>query len=126
MTATFPTSLPLAFIDWQDLSRGFHGGYYYSGRIQFFDYDGDDGEKPNELEITIQQYTSDHTDFFGVNVDAWQVFVRIFDSLSPDGREYLCGSDFSSADNAKEYAAYIAWQFKKGNRLASIPSELID
>lgn len=128
MTDTFPTSLPLAVIDWQDLSRGFHGGYYFSGRIPFDNYEETmDKEREEEsIEITIQQYTSDRTDFFGVNVDAWQVLVRIFDPLSPNGREYHCGDDFSSANNAKEYAAYIVWQFKKGNMLASIPSELID
>jgi len=132
MTDTFPTSLPLAIIDWQDLSRGFHGGYFYSGRIQFgndyetMDEEIEDEEVRQEIEITIQQYTSDRTDFFGVNVDAWQVLVTIFDRLTPNGREYHCGEDFSTADNAKEYAAYIVWQCKKGNRLASVPSELID
>ena len=126
MTETFPTSLPLAIIDWQDLSRGFHGGYYFSGRIQFGNNEETMDEEREEIEITIQQYTPDRTDFFGVYVDAWQVLVTIFDCLTPDGREYHCGDDFSTAENAKEYAAYIARQFKKGNRLASVPSELIN
>ena len=119
---SFPTSVPLAIIEWQNLSRGFHGGYLCSDRIQFRDEDG----TMEDIELTIQQYTSDRTDYFGTNVDAWQVFVRIYDPLTPDGREYNCGNDFSTADNAKEYAAYIVWQFKKGNRLACVPSELID
>ena len=132
MTDTFPTFLPLAIIPWQDLSRGFHGGYHFSGRIQFgndyetMDEEIEDEEVRQEIEITVQQYTSHGTDFWGVNVDAWQVFVRIFDCLTPNGREYHCGEDFSTADDAKEYAAYIVWQFKKGNGLACIPSELID
>lgn len=126
MTDTFPTSLPLAIIDWQDLSRGFHGGYHFSGRIQFGNDEETMDEEGEEIEITVQQYTSDRTDYFGVNVDAWQVLVSIFDPLSPNGREYHCGDDFRTADNAKEYAAYIVWQFKKGNMLASVPSELID
>ena len=122
MTDTFPTSLPLASIDWQNLSRGFHGGYWCSDRILFNEEEG----RMDEIELTIQQYTSHRTDFFGVNVDAWQVLVRIYDSLTPNGREYHCGEDFSTADNAKEYAAYIVWQFKKGNRLKCVPSEFID
>ena len=117
-----PISLPLAIIEWQNLSRGFHGGYWYSDRIAVYEEDG----IKEEIEITIQQYTSDRTDCFGVNLDAWQVLVTICDSLTPNGREYDCGDDFSTADNAKEYAAYIVWQFKKGNGLACIPSELID
>jgi len=117
-----PISLPLTIIEWQNLSRGFHGGYWCSDRITVYEEDG----IKEEIDLTIQQYTSDSTDYFGVNLDAWQVFVRIYDSLSPNGREYHCGDDFSTADNAKEYAAYIVWQFKKGNRLASVPSSLID
>jgi len=125
---SFPASLPLAIIEWQNLSRGFHGGYLCSGRIRVNDEDEtiEEDETMEEIELTIQQYTSDRTDYFGTNVDAWQVFVRIYDPLTPDGREYHCGDDFSTADNAKEYAAYIVWQFKKGNNLACVPSELID
>ena len=117
----FPVSLPLALIEWQDLSRGFHGGFLRSA-ITIQEEEGE----PMEIVIAVKEYTSDREDFFGVRCPAWEVVVTIYDELSPSGRSYHCGDDFSSSDNAKEYADYIVWQFCKGNLLACIPSQLID
>jgi|688.fasta_scaffold62441_3 hypothetical protein len=118
----FPVSLPLALIEWQDLSRGFHGGFLQSETIAIQEEEGE----PIGIEIAVKEYTSDSEDYFGVSCPAWEVLVTIYDELSPSGRSYHCGDDFTSSDNAREYAAYIVWQFRKGHRLSCVPSQLID
>lgn len=84
-------------------------------------------DEPTEAQFTVKQYLTDRQDFMGASIPAWELTVRFYDSLSPNGRDWHLGGDFPSDGAAKEYACFVLWQLRKGNGLAACPdSEPID
>ena len=117
-------------IAWEDLSRGFHGGRIDSEEVETFDY----SDEKQYISFSVRQYTSERTDFFGVYVDAWELFVFIRDvRFMSDEREYetetkwRIGEDYARAEYAQEFAEYVVESIKKHGNISRLPfSEMCD
>lgn len=114
---------------WTDYSRGFHGGEFTCNPIVVFD---EDGEKTT-LMFTVKEYTSEDTDYFGVECPKWYLEVEITDSKKiGDMQEYETtvtwglGDDFSRADYAKEFADFVVQTYKTHQSLAVLPVAVLD
>jgi hypothetical protein len=114
---------------WTDYSRGFRGGEFTSAPIVVFD---EDGEKTT-LMFTVKEYTSEDTDYFGVEVAKWYLEVEIVDTKKigdmqeyDTARTYGLGDDFSRADYAKEFADFVLQSYKTHQSLAVMPVAVLD
>ena len=114
---------------WEDYSRGFRGGEFTSTPIVVFDEDGE----TCTLAFTVKEYTSEDTDFFGVETAKWYLEVEITDTKKVnDLREYETtvtwglGDDFSRADFAKEFAEFVLQSYKTHQSLAVMPVAVLD
>jgi hypothetical protein len=114
---------------WTDYSRGFRGGEFTSDPIVVFDEDGE----TCTLAFTVKEYTSEETDFFGVETAKWHIEVEIVDKKKiGDLQEYETaviyglGDDFSRADFAKEYAQFVVQSYKIHQSLAVMPVAILD
>lgn len=111
-------------ITWEDLSKGFHGGYFDSNEICTFD---EDGEK-QFVCFSVREYTSDTTDFFGVACPMWEIYawireVRMFHDQKEYETEvkYRVGDDYCRASYAQEFCEYIVYSIKKHGNLSRLP-----
>ena len=114
---------------WTDYSRGFRGGEFTCDPIVVFD---EDGEKTT-LMFTVKEYTSEHTDYFGVECPMWYLEVEITDTKKigdmqeyDTTRTYGLGDDFSRADYAKEFADFVLQSYKTHQSLAIMPVAVLD
>ena len=111
---------------WEDLSRGFHGGYFDSNEICTFD---EDGEK-QLICFSVREYTSDRTDFFGVECPAWELILFIREIRNGEyscESKWLIGKDYGRAEYAKEFADYVVESVKKHGNISRLPfSELLE
>jgi hypothetical protein len=114
---------------WTDYSRGFRGGEFTSDPIVVFDEDGE----TCTLAFTVKEYTSEETDFFGVETAKWYLEVEIVDKKKiGDLQEYETavlwglGDDFSRADFAKEFAEFVLQSYKTHQSLAIMPVAVLD
>jgi len=117
-------------ITWEDLSRGFHGGRFESYEIETFnlwDYDSDEIQK---VQFTVQEYTSDEEDFFGVACPKWEIILTLTDIREPEYRikqQYLIGRDYARANYAQDFCEYVVESITKYGNLSRLPlSEFVD
>jgi hypothetical protein len=120
-------------ITWEDNSRGFHGGSFNSNEICIWE-DAEYQEK-SFISLEVKQYTSDREDYFGVNVDAWEIYlwIRRTKKYNEGEQEYeeeskwLVGEEYSNAEFAKEFCQYIVYSMKKHGTICCLPfSKLVD
>ena len=71
-------------ITWEDFSRGFHGGRFESDEIETFNFTDEIQDEIQKVQFTVQEYTSDNEDFFGVLVPRWEIFVTLKDIRSAE------------------------------------------
>lgn len=83
--------------------------------------------------FTVKEYTSEDTDYFGVECPKWYLEVEITDSKKiGDMQEYETtvtwglGDDFSRADYAKEFADFVVQTYKTHQSLAVLPVAVLD
>lgn len=114
---------------WEDYSRGFRGGEFTSAPIVVFDED----DEKTTLMFTVKEYTSEDTDYFGVEVAKWYLEVEIVDTKKigdmqeyDTARTYGLGDDFSRADYAKEFADFVLQTYKTHQSLAVMPVAVLD
>jgi len=117
-------------ITWEDFSRGFHGGRFESYEIETFnlwDYDSDEIQK---VQFTVQEYTSDEEDFFGVACPKWEIFVTLKDIRSAEyeiDTRWRIGEDYARAEYAQEFCEYALQSIKKHGNISRLPfSELAE
>jgi hypothetical protein len=120
-------------LTWEDLSRGFHGGYFDSNEICVL-HDEEYKEK-SFICFSVRQYTSDKTDFFGVNVDAWEIYLWIrhtkeyeqSDTEAEQESRWRIGEEYSNAEFAKEFCDYVVYSMKKHGGIQCLPfSKMVD
>lgn len=109
---------------WEDLSKGFHGGYFDSNEICTF---SEDGEK-QFVCFSVREYTSDREDFFGVACPMWEIYLWIREVRSIEGEQeyetevkYRAGDDYCRASYAQEFCEYILYSIKKHGNLSRLP-----
>ena len=112
-------------IVWDDCSRGFHGGEFVSQEIEVFDF----SDEKQYVQFTVKEYTSDRTDYFGVECPAWEIIVDLRD-VRAEGEicvRYRIGEDYARADYAKEFCDYALASIARHGNISRLPfSELID
>lgn len=111
-------------IVWENLSKGFHGGYFDSNEICTFD---EDNEK-QFVCFSVREYTSDHEDFFGVCCPMWEIYLWLREVRNIEGEQeyetevkYRVGDDFCRAEYAQEFCEYILYSIKKHGNLSRLP-----
>lgn len=113
-------------ITWEDFSRGFHGGRIESDQICVFE----DGDEKQFVQFTVQEYTSDEEDFFGVCVPKWEIILTLMDIRSAEYKietEWRIGQDYGRRDYAQEFCDYVVESVKKHGNISRLPfSEMID
>ena len=113
-------------IVWEDFSRGFHGGEFESGEIETFNFT----DEIQKVQFTVQEYTSDETDFFGVACPKWEIFVTLKDIRSAEyeiDTRWRIGEDYARAEYAQEFCEYALQSIKKHGNISRLPfSELAE
>lgn len=113
-------------IVWEDLSRGFHGGYFESNEIETFNFI----DEIQKVKFLVRQYTSDRTDFFGTHVDAWEIILTLRDirwSEYEIETEWQIGIDYARAEFAQEFCEYALESIKKHGNISRLPfSEMVE
>jgi hypothetical protein len=127
ITAIRQREITQEIFDWQDLSRGFHGGEFHSKEILVFDGGDEDAPLQTYLAFRVKQYTSDSTDFFGTCVPAWELYVDRLENYFYQGTaveersSFLIAPEYSSADKAKEYCEYALASYLKHGNFGCLP-----
>ena len=128
-------SFSVMTITWEDFSRGFHGGRFESDEIKTFDFT----DEIQKVQFTVQEYTSDETDFFGVACPKWEIIVTLKDiriivtlkdirsaEYEIDTR-WRIGEDYARAEYAQEFCEYALQSIKKHGNISRLPfSELAE
>jgi len=103
--------LPLAVIEWSDFFRG-----ELESPLIFVGFDNYENEETSHVQFLITKDCHEtQTDFFGVPCFAYFLTIRL------DGINWQAADSFPTIAAAKEFAAYVLWQLRKGNKLAAVP-----
>ena len=118
--------MTITTITWRNFSRGFHGGRFESDEIETFNF----SDEIQKVQFTVQEYTSDETDFFGTSTSRWEIFVTIKDIPSAEYEietRWRIGEDYVRAEYAQEFSEYALWSIKKHGNISRLPfSELAE
>jgi hypothetical protein len=116
MPSFCPSFLPLAVIEWSDFFRE-----ESESPLIFVGFDNYENEETSHVQFLITKDRHEtQTDFFGVPYFAYFLTIRL------DGINWQAADSFPTIAAAKEFAAYVLWQLRKGNRLAAVPCFLTD
>jgi hypothetical protein len=111
MPSFCPSYLPLAVIEWSDFSQE-----ESESPLIFVGFDNYENEKTSHVQfLVIRDRHETQTDFFGVPCFAYFLTIRL------DDIDWQAADSFPTIVAAKEFAAYVLWQLRKGNRLAAVP-----
>lgn len=98
---------------WQNLSRGFQGGFYISAPVRVFDEDGE----ITDLLFSVKQVDSS---FF--------LLLKIEESRFICGQQecsfysnWCLGEDFGQPEAAMEFAEYVVESYRKHQNLSRLP-----
>ena len=124
------TILLVEKITWEDFSRGFHGGRFESDQICVFEDEESEGGEKQFVQFTVQEYTSDEEDFFGVCVPKWEIILTLTDIRPLEYEietEWRIGEDYGRPDYAQEFCDYVVESVKKHGNISRLPfSEMIE
>jgi hypothetical protein len=111
-------------IYWTDFSRGFHGGRFESAPEIVYQEDDD----KCSLQFSVEEFTSDTEDFFGVACPMWRLSVEIIRIANnyTDKVTWGIGDEFAQSEFAKEFAEYVLESYKKHESLACLPVAVLD
>jgi len=107
-------------ISWDDFSRGFHGGRIESDEIETFNF----SDEIQKVQFTVQEYTSDETDFFGASISKWEIFVTIKDIRSAEYEvetRWRIGEDYCRAEYAQEFCEYALSSITRHGNISRLP-----
>ena len=126
MTAITKDQISQQIFEWEDFSRGFHGGGFDSCEICVFDEAGEKGT----IEFSIREYTSDREDYFGVSCPAWRILVFCCDTRQcvevgkeeySARRDYELGADYAKKEYAMEFCEYILASYLEHQNFSRLP-----
>lgn len=96
-------------IEWQNLSRGFQGGFFVSSPTSIFE----EGERKSDLVFAIKQV--DETFFLLLKIQDF------YESEPAMYSNWCLGEDFAEAEFAKEFADYVLESYCRHGNLSRLP-----